>query len=148
MKLVGQRWDKLDPKNKEKYTTGFREEMDSYNTVVQQYYKSLSTEDREAQQQIKVDKQLRKEKRDKKKRIKELGKPKKPPSPFIQFLHSKVSPGAGIEAHKVAAKEMAITWKGMSEADKGVWISKYHEQLELYNKSLIKWEELMIKQVD
>jgi hypothetical protein len=145
--MIGQRWEKLDSQKKEKYAEGFREEMDSYKTLAEKYYKSLSTEDRETQHKIKIDRQLSKEKRDKKKRLRELGKPKKPASPFLQFLQSKIPPGSGIEVHKTAAKEMAPVWKNMSDAEKGPWTSKYHDELEQYNKTLVKWEELMIKQV-
>jgi len=147
MKLVGQRWEKLDSGSREKYTAGFQKDMVSYNTIIEKYYQSLSPEDRQAQQQMKLDKELKKEKRDKKKRLKELGKPKKPASPFIRYLQSKVPSGSGIEAHKNAAREFAETWKSLSDAEKGPWTLTYQKDLEQYSKSLIKWEELMIKQV-
>lgn len=40
-----------------------------------------------------------------------------------------------------------IAWKTISDAEKAPFVAKYKENSEIYEKSLIKWEDKMLKQV-
>ncbi|ODN01559.1 Transcription factor A, mitochondrial [Orchesella cincta] len=146
IKLMGQQWDRLDESAKQSYISAYRNEMQSYASVIEKYKQSLSPEQKEAQQQMKLDSQLLREKREKKRRLKELGKPKRPASPFFLFLSSKVTPGSKIADYQDAAKKLGEVWKTMSDAEKEPFAAKYKEDLRLYEKSMTKWEDKMIKQ--
>lgn len=107
MKVVAQRWDQLDQSSKESYIHAYKNEMESYSSIIEKYKKSLSPEQIEAQQQVKLDRQLSRERREKKKRLKDLGKPKKPASPFFLYLQSKVPTGSKSEEYRSAAKQLS-----------------------------------------
>jgi len=146
IKLVSQRWDRLDESEKQSYISAYKNEMQSYSSILDKYKQSLTPEQKEAQQQLKLDRQLLRERREKRKRLKELGRPKRPAGPFFLYLSSKVPTGSKITDYQDAAKKLSEAWKSMSEAEKAPYSTKYQEDLKSYEKSLIKWEDKMIKQ--
>lgn len=107
MRVIAQRWDKLDESSKANYVKAYKNEMESYTSIIEKYKRSLTPAQVEAQQQIKLDRQLSREKREKRRRLKELGKPKKPPSAFFLYLSSKVPPGSKSEEYRNAAKKLS-----------------------------------------
>jgi hypothetical protein len=148
MKKVASRWDSLDDNAKSKYIVAYKNDMESYGGILQKYQKSLSPEQKELQEQFKLDKQIRKERREKKKRLRETGKPKRPSSGFLLFMKSQVAEGASLADRQAAAKDLAVKWKAMSETEKAPFNAKYKEDLQKYEHQLAKWEEKMIKQVE
>lgn len=147
MKKIAERWDKLDEPSKSKYSASYRQDMESYSSILLKYNQALSPQQKEIQQELKLDKQIKKDKREKRKRLRDLGRPKKPASAFLEFLKSKVPPGSSILEHQAAAKECGAKWKAMSEAEKSSFVIKYHQDLEDYEKLLSKWEQKMMKEV-
>jgi len=145
MKVVGQRWTQLDSQTKEKYSQGFKNEIEAYQTVMEKYMKSLTPEQRAAQEQLKISKQLRKEKLEKRRRVADSGRPKRPASPFLQFLQSKVAPGSSMKEHTATAQKFGPIWKEMSDEEKAPFVTKYAKQIQDYEKVLVKWENEMIK---
>jgi len=148
MKIVGQRWTALDAQTKEKYATSFKNEMKSFQPVMEKYNKSLTQEQKEAQEQLKISKELRKEKIEKKRRIAELGKPKKPISPFFQFLQGKVPAGSSMKEHTSTAQKFGPIWKNqMTDDEKAPYVANYARLMQDYEKTLLKWENEMMKLV-
>jgi GH15 family glucan-1,4-alpha-glucosidase len=146
MKIIAQRWDKLDDASKQSYIAAYKNDLVSYSSILEKYNKSLTPKQKEAQQQLKLDKQLQKEKREKKKRLRELEKPKKPGSPFFMYLSKNVPSGSSVTEYQAAAKQASAVWKSMSEAEKAPYVNKYKELHESHLKSLAKWEEKMLRQ--
>lgn len=146
-KIVGQKWSQLDSSSKQKYIDSFKTDMTSYSRILEQYNKSLSPEARDQIQQEKIEKQLRKEKREFRKKVRDLGKPKKPATAFLQYLMTKVKPGSGMEDYRSLAKQEGAKWKSMSDVEKQPWMDRYQKDSEKYNKELLKWEAQMLKQV-
>jgi len=146
MKVVGQRWESLDDASKQPFISAYKSEAASYSSILEKYKKSLTPEQKDAQQQLKLDRQLMREKREKRKRLKELGKPKKPASPFFMYLANNVPKGSTITEYQNAAKTLSEAWKSMSEAEKAPYLKKYKENQEIHSKSLERWEEKMLKQ--
>ncbi|CAL8109650.1 unnamed protein product [Orchesella dallaii] len=146
IKVVSQRWDGLDESSKQAYISAYKDEMKSYSLILDRYKQSLTPEQKEAQQQMKLDRQLLREKREKRKRLKELGKPKRPASPFFLYISGKVPAGSKIVDYQAAAKTLGEAWKSMSEAEKAPYVAKYQDTLKAYEKAMVKWEDKMIKQ--
>jgi len=144
-KLVAERWSKMDTVAKEKYSLTFKDEMKTYHTVIEKYLKSLSPAQIEAQEQGKINKELRQERIEKKRRLTELGKPKKPPSAFLQFLQRKVPAGSTMKEHTETAQKYGPIWKNLTEAEKGPWNTKYEKDFAAYQVTLKKWESDMLK---
>jgi len=146
MKIIAQRWDSLDDASKQPFISAYKSEVASYSPILEKYNKSLTPEQKEAQQQLKLDKQLQRERREKKRRLKEFGKPKKPASPFFMYLSNNVAKGSSITEYQNAAKKLSQAWKSMSEAEKAPYLTKYQENQDIYVKTLARWEEKMLKQ--
>jgi len=146
MKKVAEKWDKLDEENKNSYILAYKKEMAGFTPILEKYQLSLTPEQKEMQQQIKFEKQISKERREKRKRLKELGKPKRPPSGFLLFLMDKVPPGSSIVVHQEVAKIWTPKWKALSDAEKAPYNLKYKQELAKYQKEMSKWEEKMLKQ--
>jgi len=146
IRIIAQHWDRLEDTTKQSYITAYKNDLVSYSSILEKYNKSLTPAQKEAQQQLKLDKQLQKDKREKKKRLRELGKPKKPASPFFMYLSNNVPAGSSVSEYRMSAKKFAESWKSMSEAEKAPYTTKYKENRDSYMKTLAKWEEKMIKQ--
>lgn len=53
----------------------------------------------------------------------------------------------GLVKRKLCNHFYSITaWKTIGDADKAPFVTKYKENSEIYEKSLIKWEDKMLKQ--
>jgi len=145
IKLVAQRWQELDDPNKERYITAYKNELQTYGSIIAGYNASLTDEQRGSIQQLKEEKQVKKERREKRLRLKELGRPKRPPSAFLQFLQTNIPEGMSSNEYLERAKTLGAKWKTMSDTEKAVYSEKYQKDLEQYQKVLLKWEEKMIK---
>jgi len=144
-KAIGEKWDSLDPTTKDKYNQDFKNELDKYNQALEKYNKSLTPAQRETQEQEKLSKQLKQEKNQKKRRLVELGKPRKPPTPFFLFIKTQAPSGSSVKDNLELTKNCAARWSKMSEAEKEPFTSQYQKLSEDYQKSLDKWETDMVK---
>lgn len=70
MKMVGTQWDKLDESGKGRYISAYRKDMESYADTLDKYKRSLSPEQTAAVADLKLEKEMKKEKREKKRRVK------------------------------------------------------------------------------
>lgn len=107
LRAVAQRWDRLDNDAKQSYITDYKKELASYSSILEKYKNSLTPEQKEAQEQLKVEKKLMREKRDKKKRLRELEKPKKPATAFFLYLANNIEKGTSMKEYQEAAKKFA-----------------------------------------
>lgn len=76
-KVVAQRWEQMDESSKAPYIIAYRNDMEEYSSILEEYKRSLTSEQLEAQQQLNL------EKRKKKRRLKEPESHEKALSPFF-----------------------------------------------------------------
>ncbi|XP_069705381.1 transcription factor A, mitochondrial-like isoform X2 [Periplaneta americana] len=89
IKLVAQEWEKTDMTLRQKLEAEYKREMVDFVSANVKYEQSLTNEQREEIKKAKVVIAHSKEKRKLKKKMKELGKPKRPASAFLLFLSEK-----------------------------------------------------------
>jgi len=148
IKLIGQKWTKLDDASKDHYSAGYKEEMIPYSEELAKYNDTLTPEIVEKENQLKLEKQLKRDRRVQRKKLLDLGKPKKPTTPFLQFvkLNFKSKPGGGVGHAQEEIQTLAKRWQGLKEAEKDPFIDKYRKEAESYKTALLKWESTMLKQ--
>jgi len=147
IKLIGQKWTKLDEASKEHYSSAFQAEMGPYTKLLAKYNESLPQEVKDQEGQLKLEKQLKRERRERRQRLDSLGKPKKPATPFLQFIKAKFTPdpGKGREHAKDQLKELSVKWKALSDSDKTPYVAQYEKDAAAFKTAITKWEDQMIK---
>jgi len=147
VKLIGQKWTKLDEASKEHYSNAFHAEMGPYTKLLAKYNESLPQEVKDKEEQLKLEKQLKRDRRERRQRLESLGKPKKPATPFLQFIKAKFTPdpGKGREHAKDQLKELSVKWKALPDSEKAPYVAQYERDATAYKTTMTKWEDQMIK---
>lgn len=118
IKLTGEQWAKVDPNKKKILEAEYKKDQMAYLSKHAAYENKLTDEQKDQIKNFKAGLIELKEKRQLRKKIQELGKPKKPPSAFLHFLNDerKRNPhknGLFLEWQR----ETAEKWKKLSEAE-------------------------------
>jgi hypothetical protein len=148
MKICSQRWTELDQAQKENFSAQFKKELEEYNKVMEKFTKSLTPEQKNAMEQVKADKVMRRDKLQKKQRLEELGKPKRPKSSFMNFLASQadiLKKKGSPEEVRERIKSLSTKWNSLSAEEKAPFFEAYRKDMEVYARALAKWEEKMIR---
>jgi hypothetical protein len=70
MKKVAQRWDSLDEAGRNRYTASYKKEMEEYSTILENYRQSLTPAMEATTEQLRMEKQMKKDKRERRRRLK------------------------------------------------------------------------------
>lgn len=76
--------------------------------------------------------------------LKELGKPRKPPTPYILFVTEEIKK-RGEEPVQKYMSTIANKWKAMDAENKNKYIDAASVEHDKYNSALQKWESDMLK---
>lgn len=144
--LLGQKWTNLSDEEKQKFSEEYLQEMPAYSKQIEKYNQSLTEADKDAIKNAKLQKELRREKREKRDRNKELGKPKKPQTPFLLYLVPRTQKGIDPRAYAEKCKEIANEWNNLPEDEKKPYMEKYQAEKLKYDTELHKWEQKMLRQ--
>lgn len=146
VKLIASKWEQVDDKTKMKLQEDFKKDQVLYIEKRAQYDSKLSDEQRRDLKHLKQEISDAKERRAVKKRIKELGKPKKPLSAFLRFLgkERKFTP-QGTETFREWQQKVVDKWTRLTEAEKDVYKAESKKEMEVYKQEISKWEEKMIR---
>ncbi|CAG7820165.1 unnamed protein product [Allacma fusca] len=147
MKICSQQWRGLGDMEKEKYWQGYKTEMEGYKKVMDVYNNSLTPAQKDALEQAKEEKATKRDKFLKKKRLQELGRPKKPRTAYFIFAddHGDLKSSKSPEECRQKVVQVSEKWRKMSEAEKAPYFVKYQEEMDSYVRALAKWEEKMIR---
>ncbi|KAF4519584.1 hypothetical protein B566_EDAN003751 [Ephemera danica] len=143
-KVIGSQWEKLNPANKQQLSVAYQKEKEVYLQALEKYNSKLSEEDRLKLKDTKKQIEERREKSKLKMRIKELGKPKKPPTAYLYFANEKLAQRGGTDIVEWR-KKTSEQWSALSEKDKEVYVKRQKTAQETYKRDLNKWEERMIR---
>lgn len=118
--IFTEKWKSLHADKKAIFSAAYKEDMDRYVKEVWKYNSSLTNEDlnRAQQELFKIEdaKQIKLYKE----QARKLSKPKRPPPPFMKFMHLKSDRKAD-ESSTGYVKRMSVKWNSMSETER----SKY-----------------------
>ncbi|KAK9888183.1 hypothetical protein WA026_000452 [Henosepilachna vigintioctopunctata] len=142
IKKCSQDWKNVHSTVKEKYETEYREELNAYVKKHLEYSVKLTEEQRMYIKELTEEKRRMVEKRKNKKLLKELNKPKKPPSAFLIFLMDQ----AKIQNRKVneLMKEAGMLWENLDESVKLRYSNQAKLALASYSKQVEDWESKML----
>ncbi|KAM7363476.1 mitochondrial transcription factor A isoform 2-T5 [Cochliomyia hominivorax] len=147
VKQVSKQWEKADPSLKERLQQEYKKEQQVYVEVRAKYDAKITDKQRSHLKELKQEQIEAKERRMMRKRIKELGRPRKPASAFLRFIAKErtLSPQSPKETFREWHQKATAKWGTLTEEQKQVYIMESRKELEKYKKEISLWEEKMIR---
>ncbi|XP_055680850.1 transcription factor A, mitochondrial [Lutzomyia longipalpis] len=147
LKNVAKQWATVDDVRRQKYQEEFKKDQAVYLQKMTQYKSKLTDEQKENIQIMKESIAEAKEKREFRKKLRQLGKPKRPQSAFLIFLNDerKKNPQKGA-ATREWLNEAAAKWTNLPQKTKDTYVQVSTANREKYQEELGKWEKQMVKQ--
>ncbi|XP_065089576.1 transcription factor A, mitochondrial [Ochlerotatus camptorhynchus] len=145
-KLAAAQWQVLDAVSKSKLEDEFKKEQAVWLQQNAKYLSQLTDQQKVEIRQARVEKTEEKAKREYRKKVKELGKPKRPSNGFFLFCADIKPKNLNKEENKSQIKLMAQKWAQLSEAEKAPYTTRAAEALVKYHADMKQWEEKMIAQ--
>lgn len=143
-KLAAVKWQVLDSASKSKLEDEFKKDQAVWLQKNAKYFGQLTDQQKQDIRQARVDKSEDKAKREHRKRVKELGRPKRPLNGFLIFCGEQKPKSVTKEDNKSQIKSMADKWGKLSEQDKEPYNRKAADLLVKYREDIKKWEDKMI----
>ncbi|XP_064457374.1 transcription factor A, mitochondrial-like [Ornithodoros turicata] len=141
MKIAASRWNATDSDTKRKYTELAEQGKETYCKERDAFMASLSEEELILIKESASERQEGRRQRKFRAKLKELEKPKGPRTAFN--FYCKVKAGDTLITDKI--KEIAESWKGLSEEEKQVFIVQAEEDKVRYEEQMVDWEAKMEK---
>ncbi|VVC29009.1 High mobility group box domain [Cinara cedri] len=143
-RILSEMWKLFDVNTKEKMTEAYGKELVKYKENMKNYKESLTDEQKNELFRAKYEALEQKTKRKLKKELKELGKPRKPPTAYILFAteHLKYNRDEPVNKYMVT---IAKKWKELDSDKKNKYLEEASDEIDKYNDALIKWEKDMIQ---
>ncbi|XP_063972918.1 transcription factor A, mitochondrial isoform X2 [Diachasmimorpha longicaudata] len=145
MKKIAEDWKTYSLPHKEELRKNYLHELQEYTKQIMAYEEKLTDEQKKSIKDEKLRGMEATEKVKMKAKLRELGKPKKPPTMFILFMlsraHTKEKDMKFSDWLSIAAKE----WSDAPREVKVKFENETQKLMEQYKKEMINWEEKMIK---
>lgn len=134
IKQISKKWETVDPGLKQKLQEEYRKDQQQYVEVRAKYDSKLTQEQRAEMKQLKQNMQEAKERKMMRKRVKDLGRPKKPASGFLRFLISerKATPQLPNQTYRDWHKKCTLKWSRLSDEEKSQYILDARKEFETY----------------
>ncbi|KAH8316030.1 hypothetical protein KR074_009000 [Drosophila pseudoananassae] len=147
VRQLSKSWSEADVKLKERLQTEYKKDQQIYLEQRTKYDATLTEEQRAEIKQLKQDIVEAKERRQLRKRVKELGRPKKPASAFLRFIASERTntPQGPQQTYRDWHQKTTAKWSRFSDSEKEVYMQESRKELEIYRKAISVWEEKMIR---
>ncbi|XP_016981494.1 transcription factor A, mitochondrial isoform X1 [Drosophila rhopaloa] len=140
-------WSDADVQLKDRLQAAFKKDQQIYMEQRTKYDATLTDEQRAEIKQLKQDVVDAKERRQLRKRVKELGRPKKPASAFLRFIASERTntPQDPKQTYREWHQKTTAKWTRLPDSEKEVYMQESRKEMELYKKAITVWEEKMIR---
>ncbi|ALC47196.1 TFAM [Drosophila busckii] len=147
VRKLSKQWVDVDPKMKERLQSEYKKDQQIYLEQRTKYDSKLTDEQRADIKQLKQDLSDAKERRQLRKRVKELGRPKKPASAFLRFVASERTntPQSPQQTYREWHQRATAKWTRLSDEEKAVYMQESRKELDQYKKAISIWEEKMIR---
>lgn len=165
---LSRKWATVDPQLKQKLQSEYKKEQEIYVAQRTKYDAKLTDEQRSNIKQLKQELLDAKERKQLRKRVKELGRPKKPASAFLRFVASERTntPQTSQQTYREWHQKATAKWSRLSDDEKAVFLSESRKELDQYKcvevdsnylkqtlnslisffrKAISIWEEKMIR---
>ncbi|XP_030553995.1 transcription factor A, mitochondrial isoform X1 [Drosophila novamexicana] len=147
VRQLSKSWVDVDPKLKERLQSEYKKDQELYLEQRTKYDATLTDQQRAEIKQMKQDISDAKERKQLRKRIKELGRPKKPASAFLRFVASERTntPQTPNQTYREWHQKATAKWTRLSDEEKAVYLRESRKELDQYKKNISIWEEKMIR---
>lgn len=131
---LSRKWGSVDPKVKLQLQSEYKKDQEIYVAQRSKYDSKLTDEQRAEIKQLKQDLLDAKERKQLRKRVKELGRPKKPASAFLRFVASERTntPQTSQQTYREWHQKATAKWSRLSDAEKAVFLSESRKELDQY----------------
>ncbi|XP_073816301.1 mitochondrial transcription factor A isoform X2 [Musca autumnalis] len=147
VKQVSKKWETADPSLKQRLQEEYKKEQQEYVEKRMKYDAKITDEQRNQIKELKQEKTEAKERRMMRKRIKDLGRPKKPASAFIRFIAKERvrTPQSPKQTFREWQEAATKKWSTLPQAEKDMYIQESRKEFEIYKKEIAAWEDKMIR---
>lgn len=147
VKQVSKEWESAEISLKQRLQEEYKKDQEKYVETRTKYDSKITDEQRSQLKELKQEQNEAKEKRMMRKRIKELGRPKKPASAFLKFIGKEraITPQTPKETFREWHQKATSKWSSMTDEQKSVYLMESRKELEKYKKEIALWEEKMIR---
>lgn len=131
---LSRKWATVDPQLKQKLQSEYKKEQEIYVAQRTKYDAKLTDEQRSNIKQLKQELLDAKERKQLRKRVKELGRPKKPASAFLRFVASERTntPQTSQQTYREWHQKATAKWSRLSDDEKAVFLSESRKELDQY----------------
>uniref|UniRef100_A0A182M5H9 HMG box domain-containing protein n=1 Tax=Anopheles culicifacies TaxID=139723 RepID=A0A182M5H9_9DIPT len=144
-KLAAAKWQSLDQASKVKYEEEYKREQAVWLQKNAKYLSQLTDAQKE---EIKLERQQRNEgkiKREQKRLLKELGRPKRPMNGYLRFcLKNKPATGLSKEENKMQMKNLGMQWRRLTDEEKEPYNKEAEADMKRYQEAMKQWEDKML----
>lgn len=147
IKLIGTKWSTVDKSQKEALQEAYKRDQIAYLKSRASYEASLTEDQRFQLTDLKQKLVDQKTKIAERKRVRDLGRPKRPMSPYLCWLSAD---GQHIrrtadESFHQWQKRRSTAWKELSDAAKKPFYDQSQNAYLSYSDELLAWEEKMVR---
>lgn len=142
-KIAANNWSQLDASIKSKLAEEYKKEQAVWLQENAKYLNQLTDQQKDEIRQARLKKSDDKVKREHRKRLKELGKPKRPLNSFLMFALERKPTKMTKEDITVHLKSMGERWAKMSNAEKEPYNKRAADGLTKYHSDVKEWEQKM-----
>lgn len=138
IKRLSKEWHTIDEKEKQRLQDEYRRDLQTYVEQRARYDAKLTDNQRQLIKEARQERSEARNRRILRKRIKELGKPKRPPSAFFTFISNerKKSPEASQYSYREWQEKCTKKWSEMPANEKEVYLAEGRKLLEKYKFSI------------
>lgn len=131
---LSRKWVTVDPKLKQQLQSEYKKDQEIYVAQRTKYDAKLTDEQRNNIKQLKQELLDAKERKQLRKRIKELGRPKKPASAFLRFVASERTntPQTSQQTYREWHQKATAKWARLSDDEKAIFLSESRKELDQY----------------
>uniref|UniRef100_A0A182PAS9 HMG box domain-containing protein n=1 Tax=Anopheles epiroticus TaxID=199890 RepID=A0A182PAS9_9DIPT len=144
-KLAAVKWQTLDQASKTKLDEEYKREQAVWLQKNAKYLSQLTDAQKEEIKQERQQRNENKAKREQKRMLKELGRPKRPMNGYLRFCaHHKPVTGLSKEENKLQMKNLGMQWKRLPEAEKERFNKEADADMKRYQEEMKVWEDRML----
>ena len=134
VKQMSKQWETADPSMKQRLQEEYKKEQQKYIETRTKYDAKITDEQRSQIKDLKQEQVEAKERRMMRKRIKELGRPKKPASAFLRFIAKErvLTPQKANETFREWHQKATARWSALTDEQKSAYMTEARKELEVY----------------
>lgn len=134
VKQMSKQWEAADPSLKQRFQEEYKKDQQKYLETRTKYDAKITDEQRSQIKELKQEQIEAKERRMMRKRIKELGRPKKPASAFLRFIAKErtLTPQKANETFREWHQKATARWAALTDEQKSAYMIDARKELEVY----------------